>query len=132
MTPKELLRRVRRLPVAAPVAERLDRELADRGERLRAGYASQKDHWLGWLREYDGPGYYGRKNWDRSAAFVYQHILCAPMLLWLAEGAGIPHRRLEAARKAVLKAVPHGAARCAALRKVIPWGDIEARLTDDD
>jgi hypothetical protein len=60
-------------------------------------YRSQKEHWLGWLSEYDGPGYYGRKNPDRSAEFVYNHINCAPMVLWLGEASGISIAKLRAA-----------------------------------
>lgn len=37
---------------------------------FRSGYATHKDHWVQWLEEYDGPGYYGRSNWDRDAQFV--------------------------------------------------------------
>lgn len=128
MTPRQLLRRVQRLDVDAPVAELLDRQLAKRGERFQAGYDSQKDHWLGWLREYDGPGYYGRETWARNAAFVYQHIQCAPMLLWLAEAAGIARPLLQAARDAVLSAAPRNAARCRALREIIPWVEVETAL----
>lgn len=32
----------------------------------RAWYDTQKEHWLGWLADYDGPGYYGRQH--RGAA----------------------------------------------------------------
>jgi hypothetical protein len=53
-------------------------------------YKSQKEHWLGWLSEYDGPGFYGRKtNGSRSAEYAYNHIVCPPMVLWLAEASGV-------------------------------------------
>jgi hypothetical protein len=32
-------------------------------DRLSKGsFASHKDHWIGWLEEYDGPGYYDRAD----------------------------------------------------------------------
>ena len=34
-----------------------------------------KGRWLRWLCEYDGPGFYGRQNPQRSAEFVYNHTL---------------------------------------------------------
>jgi hypothetical protein len=49
---------------------------------------THKDNWVGWLEEYDGPGYYGRSRWDRDSRFVYQHLCCGPMIVWLNEAAG--------------------------------------------
>lgn len=48
-------------------------------------YTTQKQHWLGWLSHYHGPGAYGRKPGlpKRAARFASNHIVCAPMLLWL-------------------------------------------------
>jgi hypothetical protein len=97
----------------------------------RAGvwYGSQKEHWLGCLAYNDGPGAYGRKTWKgRSAGFVYNHVKCPPMLLWLAEAAGIPKDRLARAKRTALAAAPNLGSHAAALRRVIPWPDIEARL----
>ena len=42
---------------------------------------------IGWLLEYEGSAYYGRKNLHRAAEFIYNHIVCQPMLLWLAEAS---------------------------------------------
>ncbi len=33
-------------------------------------YETQQEHLLGWLREYEGPGYYNRAKWDRTAEFA--------------------------------------------------------------
>jgi hypothetical protein len=54
----------------------------------KSGYKTHKDHWLGWLSEYDGPGYYGRESWDVNAKTVYQRLNCGPMIVWLNEAAG--------------------------------------------
>ena len=52
-------------------------------------YRTQKEHWLGWLGEYHGPGAYGRApSEERDARFVYNHIVCPEMLLWLIEASG--------------------------------------------
>jgi hypothetical protein len=43
------------------------------GSPLRDGevwYRAKKEHWLGWLGAYDGPGAYERANWNRSPGFV--------------------------------------------------------------
>jgi hypothetical protein len=92
-------------------------------------YASQKEHWLRWLAEYDGPGYYGRKNFRRSAEFVYNHIVCPPMVLWLGEASGVARARVADAKEAALLSGPQLQAQSAALRRIIPWEMIEIRLT---
>jgi hypothetical protein len=88
-----------------------------------------KEHWLGWLSEYDGPGYYGRKNPNRNAAFIYNHINSPPMLVWLAEGAGISQDLIEAACR-VQTGIPNKTSACAIIRRVLPWEIVEANLVD--
>ena len=78
--------------------------------------------------QYDGPGFYGPANWNRSAEFVYNHFHNAPGLLWLAEAVGVPRFALVKARDAVLEAESSAPARAAALRKVLPWPLVEALL----
>jgi hypothetical protein len=86
------------------------------------------NHWLGWLKGYSGKGYYNRKNWHRSAEFVYNHINCPPMVLWLGETSGIQKRKVLEARRAALSTAPSLPALSAAIRKVIPWEMIEVCL----
>ena len=74
----KLLRAVQALPATMPQSDKLH----------KSGYASHKDHWVAWLRGYYGPGFYGRSNWDRDARYVYQHLNCGPMIVWLNEAAG--------------------------------------------
>ena len=91
-------------------------------------YHSQKEHWLGWLSEYRGPGAYGRKNGNRSAEFVYNHIVCPPMVLWLGEALGVSKERVAKAKSAALGSGSALGSQCAAIRKIIPWEMIESRL----
>ena len=134
MTPTRLAANIRKLRARVPVTTDFERVLARRGNKTidRAWYTSQKEHWLGWLSGYDGPGYYGRKNWHRSADFVYTHIVCPPMVLWLAEASGVPRTQIAKAKQTALSAGPHFAAQCAAIRKIIPWEMIEARLSKSE
>ena len=69
-------------------------------------FGSQKQHWLGWLGEYDGPGYYGRKTWDVTAEQVYIRIVNPSMLLWLAEAAGVEKSLVARVSAATLAAPP--------------------------
>jgi hypothetical protein len=75
-----------------------------------------------------GPGYYGRRDWERSAEFVYTHVVCPPMVLWLGEAADVPSRVVAAAAEAALAAEPVQGSRSAKIRRVIPWAMIESHL----
>ena len=90
-------------------------------------YATQYEHWLRWLKEQNGPGYYVRKDWDRSAAFVYNHIVNPQMLIYLAEASGLPRVLVRRAADLALRAktMPGMSAQ---VRKEIPWSKIEGAL----
>ena len=131
MTPKSLRTKISKLRIAAPVTQSYERALIAREiwSGKQVWYSSQKEHWMGWLSEYDGPGAYGRKSWtERTAEFVYNHINCPPMLLWLAEAAGVPKKDLLAAKRSALSGRPHRGSHCALIRKAIPWSAIGERL----
>ena len=63
-----------------------------KSDRLyKSGYNTHKDHWLGWLRDFnsDDGGYYGRSDTTiTDAKTVYQRLNCGPMIVWLNEAAG--------------------------------------------
>lgn len=122
-TARELATCIRRLSPAGPVSATLSP-----GDPRKVWYRSQKEHWLGWLGEYDGPGYYGRANWNRSARFIYNHIMCPPMLLWLAEASGVRRDLLAKARDNVMS-VGTRAAGCRVLREAIPWEVVAVALS---
>ena len=115
------------LPSRQAITDRLERD-KNRGTLYgKVWYCSQKEHWLGWLFHYEGPGYYHRQNWNRTAEFVYNHINCAPMLLWLIEAAGVKTALVRSASRRLLARDP-GPTQCAAIRRVVPWNVVEAAL----
>lgn len=130
MTPGELAQYIAALPVSQCHTEELEAALeARRRSKSAPWYSSQKEHWLGWLGEYDGPGAYDRLMWEgRTAEFVYNHIQCAPMLSWLAEAAGLQSEEIEAANKAALAAPRRAASQCGAFRRIIPWESVSGAL----
>lgn len=76
MTPHELLRKLDGFREHQPLTVDLERRLRRRRPNSRpVWYQNQKEHWQGWLRDYCGPGAYGRRDWNRSAEFVYNHIV---------------------------------------------------------
>lgn len=130
MTPHQLAAKIHKLRARVPITSGFESVLTRRGiwSRSRAWYTSQKEHWLGWLSEYDRPGYYGRRNSHRSAEFAYNHINCSPMVLWLVEAAGVPRATVTKAKHAALSANPHLSSQSAAIRRIVPWGMIEVCL----
>lgn len=132
-TPAQLRRAIARLSTASPFTDRFTakwRRMRGTGQRERENvwYTTQHEHWLGWLKYYRGPGAYGRTNWARSADFAYSHIVNPQMLIYLAEAAGIDRKVLNAAARAALKNRETMGSMSAAIRRLIPWHDIETAL----
>jgi hypothetical protein len=129
MTPLELRDLIKPLNAGGPIYRQLEADLATSVRPPSPWYTTQKQHLLGWLGEYDGPGAYDRANWaDRSAQFVYNHFQCAPALVWLAEALGVPSETLIAACDDVKKSGARAASQCGAFRRAVPWAMIEDRL----
>jgi hypothetical protein len=129
MTPQQLRRRILTLKEDHPLVALFEDTLLKRNTRKKdPWYSSQKEHWLGWLKEYDGPGYYGRESWDVTAETVYNRVVNPSMVLWLGAAAGVPLARVEEAVESALAAKPGMASQSAAIRKVIPWSLIAAHL----
>jgi hypothetical protein len=136
MNPEQLLKKIKKLETKATVTNKFVAELASIGmwnyekeAKKTYGGTDQKRHWVGWLSEYSGPGYYNRNDTGVSMAKrVYNRINCPPMLIWLAEASGIQSKQIKKATKAALEIKNSFPSQCSAIRRVIPWEDIEARL----
>jgi hypothetical protein len=129
MTRHQLRLRITTLPEHQPITEQFECDLEVRALWVRSpSYRSQKEHWLRWLADYVGPGAYSRQNWDRTAEFVYNHIVCPPMTLWLGEASGVPGQNVSDAASAALEAGAYLSAQSGAIRRVIPWSALHERL----
>jgi hypothetical protein len=129
MTPRELRAHIRPLPEYMPRTCAMEKAIGVGAGFDGAWYRSQKEHWLGWLAEYYGPGAYGRSEKSlRTAKYAYNHIQCAPMLFWLAEALGAQEHGLKTGFDEVVGISEKGAPQCAALRRCIPWSEIERAL----
>lgn len=131
MNSKELRRLIIQLPEESVHAAKLEKAIGLRANGRSVWYKTQKEHWLGWLAEQNGPGYYGRKTWGHDAEYIYGHIQCAPMLLWLAEAFGVPEVKIRKAAKAVVAAGRNYARQSAALRREIPWQAISCAISEN-
>lgn len=91
-------------------------------------YVTQKQHWLGWLAEYNTRGAYGRiPGKNRDARFAYNHVVEPLMLVWLISAAGVPRKLVreakdDAARRKTMMA------QSAAIRRRVPWEVVAGRL----
>lgn len=83
-------------------------------------YTTQWQHWQGWLGHYNGPGAYGRKNWDRDAKFAYNHVVCPGLLLYLIRAIPLQPESIIAAEDAERGAITL-MAKAGAIRKIVPW-----------
>lgn len=133
-TPQQLRALIEQLSPASPMTDRFSAEWRrhrhedGQQERETPWYETQHEHWLGWLAGWDGPGAYGRQDWNRSAEYVYNHIVNPQMLVYLAEAVGVPKKQVAAAVSAALSNRRTMAAMSAAIRRLIPWTTIERAL----
>jgi ASCH domain len=112
----EFIHAIQRLPADKPK------------DNPKVRYKTQKEHWLCWLKEYDGPGAYDRiPGQGRDARYAYNHIVCHKMLLWIIEAAGLSSDLVENARRAAEK-VNSMQQKSAAIRKYGPWEKLAEAL----
>lgn len=87
----------------------------------RVWYRTQKEHWLGWLDHYHGPGAYGRQTGKkRTAKFAYNHVVNPQLLLYLIDASGVDPRLAQAAREAAASGTTM-MAQSAAIRRHVSW-----------
>jgi hypothetical protein len=127
MTAKQLANHIKKLGGQSPLADELLRSLLDRELLKSPWYETQQEHWLGWLKGYPGPGHYGRMQHNRDARFIYNHIVCPPMVLWLPEALCVPKSLIKRAFNATL-VLPTLASQSGAIRRVLPWQLVEEHL----
>ncbi len=99
-------------------------------EREGIWYRTQKQHWLGWLAGYYGPGGYNRKNWNRDAKFAYNHIVCPGMLVYLAHAIPLNQEILNNVDQSYQKGTTM-MEKAGAIRKAAPWSEIYQALWGD-
>jgi hypothetical protein len=125
----ELIRIVESLPSYTSMWQNFETVWSARYVRNKIPwYEHQKEHLLGWLAEYGGPGGYNRQGGQgRDARFFYNHFQCVPGLVWFAEAAGI-YVRLEKGSSLALGAGPNFARQSALFRKAVTWETIEKAI----
>lgn len=116
-TPHQLLARVRELPERTPISDTVP---------WSDHHHSHKEHWEKWLDEYESPGYYNRRyTGGRDAAFIYNHLQCGEMLVWLAEAAGVNTTAVKTAAALIqAREIKSRPALCKQVRLILPWSTV--------
>ena len=92
----------------------------------RVWFKTQKEHWLGWLNNYDGPGAYGRQpGMHRDARYVYNHVVNPYMLLYLIDALAMPPDIIVSAELAC-KVGKTLMEKSGLIRKIVPWSAVHA------
>jgi len=75
MTPQQLLKKIKKLNSKSTLTNKFVTELLaikmwdyEKEAKKTYGGTDQQAHWIGWLSEYNGPGFYNRKNWEGITA----------------------------------------------------------------
>jgi hypothetical protein len=93
----------------------------------RTGGAAS-EHVTRWLEEYGGPGAYKRKTSGLDGRSFWNHFLCAPGLLWVAEALREDPETVQSAADAA-SVKTNVSSQCAAIRAIIPWKRIAELAT---
>lgn len=84
-------------------------------------YKTQKEHWLCFLNDYDMNQAYGRlQGMNRDARFVYNHIVCPQMLVYLIKAVGIDPELAAQAEEASVSGETLMAS-AGKIRQIVPW-----------
>lgn len=117
------IKKLRKLKIPTPITDKFEGK--DKLDFVKtAWYEDQGEHWEGWVSEYRGAGFYNRKDNQRSAKFIYNHIMCPPMFLWMAESLGIDKSIVLKATKEALKSEKYQV-QCRIMREYLSWEMIE-------
>jgi hypothetical protein len=120
------VKKLRILNIPTPITEKFEGK--DKLDFVKTTwYENQGEHWQGWVNGYKDAGFYNRKNNQRSAKFIYNHIMCPAMFVWMAENVGID-------KKIILQAVDEAnktekyQTQCRIMRKYLSWEMVEKAI----
>jgi hypothetical protein len=129
----DLRRLVGVFPAVLPRTQALEKSIGIGAGFQGKWYASQAEHWRGWIGYKEALLYrQGRDPQAVPASLRWRHLSCAPMMFWLAEAAAVPADLLDRAEQAaitVAKQVGHDhPSHGKAMRDALSWVVIEEAL----
>lgn len=115
--------KLRKLKIPTPITEKFEGK--DKSDFVKTTwYENQGEHWQGWVNGYEGAGAYNRKDNKRTPKFIYNHIMCPPMFIWMAETVGIDNAIILEMVKEASKTEKYQE-QCKIMRHFLPWEMIE-------
>jgi hypothetical protein len=127
-----LLRLVGAFPEELPRTLALERRIQIGARFHGKWYASQGEHWRGWMGYQDAVLRRSGRDPDFVPGRVRWNLNCAPMMFWLAEAAKVADQILdqaeEAARVAATRISHDHPSHGKAMRACLPWPLIEKSL----
>lgn len=133
MNAKSLRKIIRNLPEHGFYSRKLGKHLKEgKSDRFSptAKNQSQKEHWLRWLKDYDGPGYYIREvHSGITAKSIYNRVQNSAMVLYLPEAVGVSKKLIKEAFETALKTdLTSMGKQCGVIRKIIPWDVVQEAI----
>ncbi|WP_170339676.1 hypothetical protein [Ruegeria arenilitoris] len=119
------------LPIEHEEVSCVEQAMQVGSEYGRAWYANQKEHWIGWLADYEGPGAYVKvPNGNVAAENVYRRMVCTPAIFWLVvQSASIGRTATQALVTSILADPNAAMARHSAwIRRTVPWDSVQSAL----
>jgi hypothetical protein len=119
MPTRDFVRVLRRLEPHLPISDAYER---DRPQLKGVWWSSQKEHMVRWFSDQDsrGSGAFTRIVPNTSARTTYNHLLCPPAFVWMAEALGEDSTVVQAAAD-VARGEPNARKRPGLLRRHLPW-----------
>jgi hypothetical protein len=128
----DLLRLVGSFPAELPRTRALEHRIQIGAGFHDKWYASQGEHWRGWMGHKDAVLRRAGRDPATVPARERWQLNCAPMMFWLAEAAKVPAGILDQAEDAACRAAEgirkDHASHGKAMRAVLPWPLVEAAL----
>ena len=108
-----------------------DRYIAEIHDSPSKSGRTEREHMVSWFgaNPTGGSGRYSRKKGNNDARTCYNRLQNAASLLWIAEAVGVDGTVVERAYESAASCEDRRAA-CGAIRRKIPWEQIEARYLD--
>ena len=120
------IKKLRKLNTPTPITEKFEGK--GKVDFIKTTwYENQGQHWEGWVGGYSGSGFYNRKNNQRTAKFIYNHIMCPPMFIWLAETLGIEKNTILMAVNEASKTEKYQE-QCRIIRNYLTWEMMQKEL----
>lgn len=134
----KVIKKLRQEKASTPLSDEFEVKSKDITWRQETRwYETQGEHWQNWIGNHFGfwgfffnifgPSGYERSNIKRTSAYIYNHIMCPPMITWLAEALKVDTTLLKTAITEAETTTQYQK-QCGILRKTLTWEIVKKQL----